>query len=112
MKHLLKLLPLEMNHSGLIYGSPPNEDSEAPFVADISSDSYGGDPSPKEAAIGLELVAAVNAYPSLRAFVRTIARMTSDGEMVNGKEFVMENDDAVSTLCGLIESARSLLEGI
>lgn len=45
----------------------------------------------------------------LRQFVQTIARMTQDGEEVDGEEFVMENDDAVSTVNRLIDEARKLL---
>ena len=45
----------------------------------------------------------------MKAFIETIARMTQDGEEVNGREFVMENDDAVATLNGLIEQARALV---
>ena len=47
--------------------------------------------------------------PKLLAFAATIARMTQDGEEVNGKEFIMENDDAVSTLNALIDEARGLV---
>ena len=46
----------------------------------------------------------------LAAFASTIARMTQDGEEVNGREFVMENDDAVTTLNDLISQARELVE--
>jgi len=35
--------------------------------------------------------------------------MTKDGEEVDGEEFIMENDDAVYILNGLIHEARSLL---
>ena len=37
-----------------------------------------------------------------------IARMTQDGEEVDGEEFVMENDDAVDTVNDLIDQARAL----
>lgn len=40
--------------------------------------------------------------------IRQIARLTYDGEMIDGKEFTMENDDAVETLSGLISSARDI----
>ncbi len=42
--------------------------------------------------------------------VRTVARMNYDGEeLPDGTEFLMENDDAVSTLGSLIEQARSIV---
>jgi hypothetical protein len=58
--------------------------------------------------------AAVEPAPSqeLLAFVRQVASMTKDGELEDGKEFVMENDDAVTTLHSLISGARELLEGL
>ena len=43
-------------------------------------------------------------------FIQLIARMTMDGEEIDGKEFVMENDDAISTLNSLIDTARDLLK--
>jgi hypothetical protein len=51
--------------------------------------------------------------PELLGLIKQIARMTMDGEPVddgNGAwyDFVMENDDAVSTLNRLIEDARCL----
>jgi len=46
--------------------------------------------------------------PDLYAFAAMIARMTQDGEEVDGEEFVMENDDAVATVYGLIDQARAL----
>lgn len=45
----------------------------------------------------------------LLKFVQQIARMTADGEEVEGREFIMESDDAVSTLNGLIDEARALV---
>jgi hypothetical protein len=48
------------------------------------------------------------AAPELLAFAAQIARMTQDSEEVEGREFVMENDDAVDTLNELIDSARHL----
>jgi hypothetical protein len=48
--------------------------------------------------------ALIAAAPEQNAFIRQIARMTMDGE----NDFVMENDDAVSTLNALIEEARNL----
>jgi hypothetical protein len=41
-------------------------------------------------------------------FISQVARMTYDGEEIDGEEFVMENDDAVDTLNGLIHEAREL----
>jgi hypothetical protein len=49
------------------------------------------------------------AAAGLLAFAARIARMTQDGEEVDGKEFVMENDDAVDTLNALIDEARHLV---
>jgi hypothetical protein len=46
--------------------------------------------------------------PDLHAFAAMIARMTQDGEEVDGEEFVMENDDAVDTVNDLIDQARAL----
>jgi hypothetical protein len=46
------------------------------------------------------------AASEMLAFVAQIARMTQDGEEVDGREFVMENDDAVDTLNALIDRAR------
>lgn len=45
------------------------------------------------------------------SLIRTISRMTQDGEEIDGKEFIMENDDAVETLNGLITDARSIVDG-
>jgi hypothetical protein len=50
--------------------------------------------------------------PDLYAFAAMIARMTQDGEEVDGEEFVMENDDAVATVNGLIDHARSLTANV
>lgn len=48
--------------------------------------------------------------PSLLAFAQSIARMRQDGETdAHGKEFVMENDDAVATLNDLIDSSRRIV---
>lgn len=45
-----------------------------------------------------------------RSFVQTIAGMTKDGEERDDQPpFVMENDDAVETLCTLISTARGLV---
>lgn len=43
-------------------------------------------------------------------FIESIARMTLNGEMVDGQPFIMGFDDAVETLAGLIINARALLE--
>lgn len=48
--------------------------------------------------------------PGLFELVTQIASMTKDGEDVEGEEFVMENDDAVSTINNLIEMARELID--
>lgn len=47
---------------------------------------------------------------ALRCFAQQIARLTADGEVRAGhaEAFVMENDDAVETLNGLIGEARAL----
>jgi hypothetical protein len=48
----------------------------------------------------------------LRKFVENIARMKYDGEQLEGYDedgYIMENDDAVETLSGLIQDARQLL---
>ncbi len=42
-------------------------------------------------------------------FISQIARLTPDGEEVDGEEYVMENDDAVATLSRLIDEARQLV---
>jgi hypothetical protein len=41
--------------------------------------------------------------------IEMIARLTKDGEEVDGNEFIMENDDAVNTLNDLIDEARALV---
>ncbi len=46
--------------------------------------------------------------PDLYAFAAMIARMTQDGEEVDGEEFILENDDAVATVYDLIDQARAL----
>jgi len=65
----------------------------------------GDDPVP----LTLAAIQVMAAAPDLLTFVSTIARMTQDGEEIDGREFVMENDDAVDTLNQLIDSARHLL---
>lgn len=52
------------------------------------------------------------AADDMLAMLRTIARMNYDGEEINDKEFVMENDDAVSTLSTIIQNARDMVEQI
>lgn len=42
-------------------------------------------------------------------FVSDIAEMNKDGELVDGDEFILENDDAYETVMSLISDARSLL---
>jgi hypothetical protein len=49
--------------------------------------------------------------PDFLAFIKRIARMTQDGEEVDGREFVMERDDAVGALNGLIDEARRVVVG-
>jgi hypothetical protein len=44
--------------------------------------------------------------------VMQIARLTKDEELVDGKAFVLENDDAVDTLHALINSARNLIDDL
>lgn len=41
-------------------------------------------------------------------FIDQIARLTIDGEEVDGRVFIQENGDAVDTLTGLIQFARDL----
>lgn len=45
-----------------------------------------------------------------RKFVEMIASLNMDGDIVDGREFVLENDDAVETLGNLIETARAMTE--
>jgi hypothetical protein len=47
----------------------------------------------------------------LLMFVRDVAHLRPDGEGTDdeGEPWVMENDDAVDTLCGLIGEARAIL---
>jgi hypothetical protein len=47
----------------------------------------------------------------LREFVAFIARMTKDGERVNGREYIQEGDDAIATLGRLIHDARTFYHG-
>jgi hypothetical protein len=49
----------------------------------------------KEDGANARLIAA---SPELYEFAAMIARMTQDGEEVDGEEFVLENDDAVDTV--------------
>ena len=46
---------------------------------------------------------------TLLAFVSEIAEMNKDGELVDGDEFILENDDAYETVMSLISDARSIL---
>lgn len=55
-----------------------------------------------------EIRQQLDLHDDLMKFAATIARMKQDGEEVEGKEFVMENDDAVMTLNELISEARAL----
>ena len=48
----------------------------------------------------------------LIAFIAQIAQLQKDGEEVEGKEFILENDDAVDTLHRLIDDARGLQDEI
>lgn len=57
-----------------------------------------------------QVLADANAW----AFVREVAALTADGEEIDDgaggvTEFILENDDAVSTLGELIDLARTLL---
>jgi hypothetical protein len=49
-------------------------------------------------------------HPLMKAYklCETVSRMTQDGEEVNGEEFVMENDDVVSTVNRLIGECREI----
>lgn len=59
--------------------------------------------------LALEIARSAALSPDMLAFIQTIARMKQDGEEdENGNEWVMENDDAVTTLNDLIETARGL----
>ena len=95
----------EDNGTGLIYGRVSGDDGEAPFVADVCRDGASGSYSAEERA-NARLIAT---SPALLTFAATIARMTRDGEDVEGREFVMENDEAVGTLNALIDEARVLV---
>jgi hypothetical protein len=46
----------------------------------------------------------------LRQFVREIAALTAEGDVIDGSEFEMENDDAWATLNALIHDARTLIQ--
>lgn len=60
----------------------------------------------------LRVIRLLEASPRLLAFAAAIARMTQDGEEVDGRVFVMENDGAVATLNELIDDARRLTGGL
>ena len=47
---------------------------------------------------------------NMRTLVESIATMTTDGEVVEGKPFEMTSEDAISTLGELIHEAREVLE--
>lgn len=47
-------------------------------------------------------------FEALEAFAKSVAACTKDGELLDGEEFVLENDDAVSTLHAFIDQARAL----
>ena len=49
------------------------------------------------------------AYSQLLSFVTQIAALTAEGDIVDGEEFVMENDDAWESINGLIAQAREML---
>lgn len=49
-------------------------------------------------------------YPALRELAKKLARMNYDGEELESGYFVMENDDAVSTLSETIREAREIVE--
>jgi hypothetical protein len=49
------------------------------------------------------------AHSRLLSFVKEIAALTAEGDLVDGEPFVMENDDAWATLNAVIEQARELL---
>jgi hypothetical protein len=46
---------------------------------------------------------------AVNPLIEMIARLTKDGEEVDGRVFVMENDDAVNTLNDLIDEAREII---
>ena len=48
--------------------------------------------------------------PEIAAFLQSTARMTMDGEEVDGEEFILENDDAVDSLHSLIQESRELCD--
>ncbi len=52
-------------------------------------------------------------YPAMLKLVKTIANMKYDGEEgagENGDDYIMENDDAVSTLSSIIRDAREIVD--
>ena len=50
--------------------------------------------------------------PEIRTFIRNVANMMKDGERdEDGREFIIECDDAVDTLHNLINEARRLESG-
>ena len=78
-------------------------------IATVGNEDQPDQPS-EEITANARLIAAA---PTLLSFIEQIARMTMDGEPVNDGndtyyDFVMENDDVVSTLNQLIKEARDL----
>ena len=65
----------------------------------------GNDPVPPT----LAAMRAIFTTPDLLAFVTAVAGMTQDGEAIEGREFVLENDDPVDTLNQLIDEMRQLV---
>jgi hypothetical protein len=56
-------------------------------------------------------VRLMHAGPRLLAFAARIARMTQDGEEIDGRDYVMENDVAYTLLHEVIDEARGLVAG-
>lgn len=50
-------------------------------------------------------------YDELLRFVELVARLTKDGDIIDGQEYCADgNDDEIDALYGLISDARDLLE--
>jgi hypothetical protein len=98
--------PWQVNDAGLIYGQVTGDDDEAPFICDCCNSSFQYT-AQKRANARL-----ISAAPTMNGFIATIARMTQDGEERedDAEPFIMENDDAVSTLNRLIEDAREIIK--
>lgn len=97
----------EHNGDGMVYGDP-DEECESYLVCDVV-----GDPEPavnEQDYNNAEFIAlAHNAFPVLLKAVELcelMSRMKTDEELEGG----MSGDDAISTLGGLIESARDIVE--